>query len=153
MYLVLYFIIIFVTDVSTITNTAMVVAMITWCDRWINCRSFLFYSSLDKVRVIDRQGRVSRRACCQVAFRFVILTRRRLDGLVVELLQDVGRRRFDIGQGVGMTAQKVVSIGICWSMKDRDRCIRLFQWIGSVDAKVVDQVGDGWVSEDVNFGG
>ena len=52
-----------------------------------------------------------------------------------------------------MTAQKVVSIGICWSMKDRGRCIRIFQWIGSVDATVVDQVGDGWVTEYVNFGG
>ena len=52
-----------------------------------------------------------------------------------------------------MTASKVVSIGICLSIEDRDGYMRFFQWIGSVDDKVVDQVGDGWLSEDVNFGG
>ena len=36
-----------------------------------------------------------------------------------------------------MTASKVVSIGICLSIEDRDGCMRLFQWIGSVDDKVV----------------
>ena len=54
------------------------------------------------------------------------------------LYKDVGRRWIDIVKGVGMTASKVVSIGICLSIEDRDGYMRFFQWIGSVDDKVVD---------------